>query len=303
MDGFDAPDETEAPVFSEHDAQLGVEGLDPVVRPRDVMMIVFWSEELEEGSFAYSPVEHVAGAHEALVGLLDGPVRIRAGLGQPLMPPGFPGGIVMEPVNGPFLGGGVQEAVGQVEQLFARLELGMTGGQYGYVHEHVEQAALHPGPRPGLAHGLANPRTSITDQDPGRADPAEQGAPRPGGLGPGGVPAQHHAGLVHGDEHDRVAAQMDAVGMDPLMGFVDERGLGPVVPIAGGMVPECSRGQAQLALGALGEQPGEEFLETGFFLSAGENPRAAAFMVGAPPPGGAFERGSVAFHPPTAPGA
>jgi hypothetical protein len=26
-------------------------------------------------------------------------------------------------------------------------------------------------------------------------------------------------------------------------------------------------------------------------------------MVGAPPPGGAFGRGSVSFHPPTAPGA
>lgn len=188
MDGLDPSDQAEAAVSVEHVSEPGVEGLDPVVRPRHVMMIVFGSEELEEDALPDPPVEHVPCLDKALVGLLDAAVRIRAGLGQPLMPPGLPHGIVMEPVNGPFLCGGMEEAVGQVEQLSAGGKHWMTGRQNGYIHEHVEQAALHPGPRPAGAHGPADARTPVADKDPGWADPGEQGAPCPGGLGPGGMP-------------------------------------------------------------------------------------------------------------------
>jgi hypothetical protein len=80
----------------------------------------------------------------------------------------------------------------------------MAGRQNGHIHEHVEQAALHPGFRPAGSHGLPDARTPVADQDPGRADPAEQGAPCPRRLGAGCVPAQHHSGLVHGDEDGRV---------------------------------------------------------------------------------------------------
>ncbi len=117
-----------------------------------------------------------------------------------------------------------REFLGQAQQLPGRL-VARVRAEYGAdVGADVQQAALHAGVRPCMPEGLANAAAPVAHDDHGFGDAGHQTHPCGAGLAPGHVPAEH-VPVAPGDEHDRVAAQVDAVEVHHVVDLPVHRGI------------------------------------------------------------------------------
>lgn len=97
-----------------------------------------------------------------------------------------------------------------MQQLPGGLVAGFAAQQRADVEADVEQAALHAGVRPCVPEGLVDAAGAVAHDHHRLGDAGHQAHPSGAGLAPGDAPADDVAAGV-GDEHDRLAAQMDAV--------------------------------------------------------------------------------------------
>lgn len=93
----------------------------------------------------------------------------------------------------------------------------------------MEQAALHAGTGPCVPEGLADAAAPVAYDDHRFGDAGHQAHPCGAGLAPGDVPADDVAADV-GDEHDRLASQMDPVEVHHVMDLPVHRARRPQAP-------------------------------------------------------------------------
>ena len=114
----------------------------------------------------------------------------------------------------------------------------------------------------------------------GSTDAGHQVLPCGAGLAPGHVPAEHVPVPV-GDEHDRIAAQVDAVEVHHVMDLPVHRARRPQAPTQPIPAPERPVGDRRIPLRFSGQQPIEEALHIlgATIVGVGDAGAAAALAV------------------------
>lgn len=293
-DGLDPPDQAHAPVVPQHGPQLRVDAaLDPVVGPRQRPLPCELRVQVgEQHALAHQGVEPAPGRPEARVGVLPPAVHHRPLL-EEVAPEGVPLHVALDPPLGLAEVLDAHELLRQAVELDARLQPRPGSRLPLDLAERVEQAPLHPRPRPFLRHRRREPGAAVGDDDGGRRDARQQRPPGPDALGAGEVPRQHVV-VAAGDQHDDVAGEVDAVDVDDAVDLAVGLRHRPYPPELGGEPPEGSALPGHVQLASLPQQPAEERLELpgGGVVGVG---RACAARL-APPSLSTRARLPVALH-------
>lgn len=134
----------------------------------------------------------------------------------------------------------------------------------------------------------------------GSTDAGHQVHPCGAGLAPGHVPAEH-VPVAPGDEHDRIAAQVDAVEVHHVVDLSVHRARRPQAPTQLVAPAQRARTHAAPLLRVGGEQPVEEGARVVRLPVIGAAAAGAAARVFAPPSGPARAGFAVLLHLPAAP--
>lgn len=170
--------------------------------------------------------------------------------------------VSLDPQLGLVQGPDAQQVPGEPVELDPGLEPGTRGRVPPDLAERVEDAPLHPRPRPAAPHGAREAGAAVGDDDVRRRDRVHQRRPRPRGLRSGHVP-RDDALVASADEHDEVAHKPDPVDVEHAVPLAVRYGHRPELPEPGRPAPEGPALAGHLQLRALGHEPPEELPQRG----------------------------------------
>lgn len=300
--GLDARDHAQDAVIPGHLADACVLRFDGVVGGRHGYAYAqFGIHERGYGPFPYATAHDVARLDEALVQAVLTAVGPCALLLEEVLVPHLPVGAQPDSHGVAVLD--TREFLGQAQQLPGRF-MARVRAEYGAdVETDVEQAALHAGVRPCVPEGLANaaaPAAHAAHGHHGFGDADHQVHPCGAGLAPGHVPAEHMPVPVS-DEHDRIAAQVDAVEVHHVVDLSVHRARRPQAPAKLVAPAQRARTHAAPLLRVGGEQPVEEGAHVVRLPVIGAAAAGAAARVFAQSTGPARAGFAVLLHLPAAP--
>lgn len=177
-DGLDPPHLGQSPVLVEHRSQLRVDAAFDHIRGRIPLpsALLGQGNEREQHVLAHELVEATPGLAKALMGVealavLDGVLLQKA------IPSRAPGGVIYHPSHGRIHVFHLEQALGEIVQLLATIELGPGGRLALHLTERMEETTLDARGRPYGASRFREASGPVGHRHDGRRHLGHEGRP------------------------------------------------------------------------------------------------------------------------------